>query len=107
MKKHFNKNFIKSEEKEKQFKSSNTCWISEKVIDHDDEKVRDHCHITAKFWEPAHWSCNINLRLTQKFPVIFQNLRGYDSHGIFCKLNKFDVKVDVIPKRLEKYIAFF
>ena len=49
MKKHFNKNFIKSEEKEKQFKSSNTCWISEKVIDHDDEKVRDHCHITAKF----------------------------------------------------------
>ena len=40
-------------------------------------------------------------------PVIFQNLRGYDSHLIFNELNNFDVKIDVIPSRLEKYIAFF
>ena len=26
---------------------------------------------------------------------------------IFCELNKFDVKIEVIPNRLEKYIAFF
>ena len=39
--------------------------------------------------------------------IIFHNLRGYDSHLIFCELNKFDVKIDVIPNRLEKYMAFF
>ena len=39
MKKHFNKNLILSEEEEKQFQSSNTCWICEKLIDNDDEKV--------------------------------------------------------------------
>ena len=106
MKKHFNKNLIMSEEEE-QFQSSNTCWICEKLIDDDDEKVRDHCHVTGKFRGAAHWSCNINLQLTKKVPVIFHNLRGYDSHLIFNELDKFDVKIKVIPNGLEKYMAFF
>ena len=92
--------------KEEQFKSSNICWICEKVIDDDDEKVRDHCHVTGKFRGAAHWNCNINLQLTKKVPLIFHNLRGYDSHLSFCELNKFDVKIDVIPNRLEKYMTF-
>ena len=37
---------------------------------------------------------------------MFHNLRGYDSHLIFNELNKFDVKIDVIPNGLEKYMAF-
>ena len=57
MKKHFNKNFIMTEEQEEQFQSSNACWICEKLIDNDDEKVRDHCHITRKFRAAAHWCC--------------------------------------------------
>ena len=48
----------------------------------------------------------VNLQLTKKVPVIFHNVRGYDSHLMFCELNKFDVKIDVIPNRLEKYKAF-
>ena len=107
MKKVFNKNLIMSEEKKKQLQSINICWICEKLIDDDDEKVRDHCHVTDKFRGAAHWSCTINLQFTEKVPVIFHNLRGYDSHLIFCELNKFDVKIDVIPNRLEKYMAFF
>ena len=39
----------------------------------------------------------------QKFD---HNLRGYDNRLIFCELNKFDVKIDVIPNGLEKYMAF-
>ena len=35
-------------EEEEEFQSSNTCWICEKLIDDDDEKVRDHCLITGK-----------------------------------------------------------
>ena len=38
--------------------------------------------------------------------MIFYNLRGYDSHLIFCELEKFDVKIDVIPNGLEQYMAF-
>ena len=107
MKKHFNKNLIMSEKEEEQFQSSNISWICEKLIDFDDEKVRDHCHVTGKLRGAAHWSCKINLQLTEKVPVIFQNLRGYDSHLIFRELKKFDVKIEVIPNGLEKYMAFF
>ena len=98
--KYFNKNLIMIEEEEKRFQSNNTCWICEKLID--GEKVRDRCHITGKFRVAAHWSCNINLRLTKKVPVIFHNVRGYDSDLIFYELKKFDVKIDLIPNRLEK-----
>ena len=45
-------------EEEEQFQSSNTCWICEKLIDDDDEKVRDHCHVTGKFRDAAYWICN-------------------------------------------------
>ena len=94
-------------EKEQQFQSSNFCWICEKLIDDDGEKVRDYCHINSNFRVAAHWNCNINLQLTKKVPVIFHNLKGYDSHLIFCELNKSDVTIDVIPNGLEKYMAFF
>ena len=92
-------------EKEEEFQLRNTCWICEKLIDGGNEKVRDHCHVTAKFRGAAHCICNINLQLTKKVLVIFHNLRGYDSHLIFVELNKFDVKI--IPNSLEKYMAFF
>ena len=48
-----------------------------------------------------------NLHLTKKVLVIFHNLRGYDGHLIFNELSKFDVKIDVIPNGLEKYMQFF
>ena len=34
-------------------------------------------------------------------------MRGYNSHLIFNELDKFDVKIKVIPNGLEKYMAFF
>ena len=54
MKEHFNKNLIMSEEDEEQFQLSNTYWICEKLMDDDNEKVRDHYHITGKFRGAAH-----------------------------------------------------
>ena len=78
-----------------------------KLTDNDDEKVRDHCHITGKFRGAAHWDCNINFQWTKKVSVLFHNLRGYDSHLIFNELDEFDVKISVIPNGLEKCMAFF
>ena len=33
-------------------------------------------------------------------------MKGYDSYLIFYELKKFDMKIDLIPNRLEKYMAF-
>ena len=106
MNEYFNKNLIMTEE-ENLFQKSNDCWICKKFISSDEDKVRDHCHVTGKFRGTAHESCNLNFQLTNKVPVIFHNLRSYDSHFIFNELDKFDVKIKVIPNGLEKYMAFF
>ena len=107
MKEHFNKNLVMTEEEGHLFQESNNCWICKKLIDNDNEKVRDHCYITSKFRGTAHWNCNINFQLTKKNPVIFHNSKGYDIHLIFSELHKFDVKISAISNGLEKYVAFF
>ena len=96
-----------SEEEEHLFQQSNSCWICKKLIDNDEEKVRDHCHVTGKFKGAAHRNCNANLQLTKKVPVIFHNLRGYDSHLIFNELEKFDAKISILPNGSEKRWYFF
>ena len=95
------------EEEEHLFQQSNCCHICEQLVNNEDEKVRDYCHVTGKFRGVTHCSCNVNYHSTTKIPVIFHNLRGYDSHLIFSDLNQFDVKISVIPNGLEKYMAFF
>ena len=85
MKNHFNKNLFMSVEDEK-FQSSNECWIRNKLFKNED--------------------CSINIKLTKNVPVIFHNLRGYESHLIMQEIDKFDVKVNVIPNGLEKYKDF-
>ena len=96
-----------SKEEEHLFQQSSSCWICRKIINDDNKKVRDHCHMTGKFRGAAHQDCNINLQLTKRIFVIFHNLKGYDSHLIFSVLHRFNVKISVIPNGLEKYMAFF
>ena len=106
MKEHFNKNLIMSVEDEKRFQASNKCWIWNKLFTDDDKKVRDHDHITGNYRGAVRSDCNINLKLVKTFSAIFHNLRVYDSHLIMQETDKFDVKVNVIPNGLEKYMAF-
>ena len=74
-------------EEEEQFQLSNNCWICEKLVDNDDEKVRDHCHITRKFGEGGEGRGQlIEVVINKKVPVIFDNLRGYDIHLVFVSL---------------------
>ena len=78
MKKYFCNNFVMSIKENEKFEMTNICWICDKLIEKYDNKVRNHCHITGKYRGAAHWSCNINLNVTKKVPVIFHNLKGYD-----------------------------
>ena len=72
----------------------------------EDNKVRDNDRVTEKYRGSAHCSCNINLKLTKKVPVIFHNLKGYDSHLILQEIDKFNVKIRAMPNGLGKYMAF-
>ena len=61
-----------TEEEENLFQKSNNCWICKKFINNNnnEEKVRDHCHITGKFIGAAHRKGNVNLKLTKKYFMI-------------------------------------
>ena len=48
-----------STEQEERFQLSNSCWICNKLFDVEDDKLKDHCHITRKYRGAAHWKCNV------------------------------------------------
>ena len=79
-KKHLRRNLIMSaeeeeeEEEEERFQLRNICWICNKLFDVSDNKVRDHCHVAGMYKGAAHWSCNVNFKMTKKVLVIFHNL---------------------------------
>ena len=66
MKKQFNKNLVMTAEENEEFERSNICWICGKLIDLDDNKVRDHCHIFGKYRGSNHCNINLNATLTLK-----------------------------------------
>ncbi|XP_071635068.1 uncharacterized protein [Temnothorax longispinosus] len=73
----------------------------------DDNKVRDHCHLTGRYRGPAHSTCNLNYKDSHFIPVIFHNLSGYDAHFIIKEIAAaFEGKIDVLPITKEKYISF-
>ena len=96
----FNKPLIMTEEAEESFQKATHCHICEKKYKVDDVPVRDHCHITGKYRGSAHQTCNLKLQISAekiKIPVIFHNLKGYDSHFIMNELGKIIKKEEYVP----------
>ena len=84
-----------------------TCHVCDTPLDGD--SVRDHCHITGKYRGAAHNACNLKLRLSPKttsIPVVFHNLRGYDSHLLMQAISMVEGNITCIPNNTEKYISF-
>ena len=121
--KHFNKPLIMTKENKRDFKKATKCYICDKPYNNNDIRVRDHCHITGEFRGSAHQDCNLKLRINPdkiKIPVIFHNLRGYDSHFIMQQIGKIAIEhiyknkrgeecqmdINAIPNNMEKYMAF-
>ena len=123
MKTCFNKPLAMTQYDEDKFQKAKECHICDIKYTEKDIRVRDHCHITGKYRGSAHQDCNLKLRLNPeelKIPVIFHNLRGYDSHFIMQEIgaiaNKHtyinkkgeekQMNINAIPNNMEKYMAF-
>ena len=123
MKTSFNKPLKMTKNNEDEFQKAKGCHICDKEYTDKDIQVRDHCHITGQYRGSAHQDCNLKLRINPeeiKIPVIFHNLRGYDSHfimqeiGAIVKTHTYKNKkgeekqmnINAIPNNMEKYMAF-
>ena len=123
MKRCFNKPLKMTKDDTVNFEKATGCYICDKEYTEKDIRVRDHCHITGKYRGSAHQECNLKLRLNPdelKIPVIFHNLRGYDSHFIMQEIGAIvkdhtyknkkgedtQMSINAIPNNMEKYMAF-
>ena len=123
VKKCFNKPLVMTEDDEQCFRTMDGCHICGEKYTDKDVRIRDHCHITGKFKGSAHQECNLKLRIKPgdiKIPVIFHNLRGYDSHFIMQQNGEIakkyahkdkkgkeqPLRINAIPNNMEKYMAF-
>ena len=123
VKQQFNKPLRMTKEDEDKFKIADECHICNNKYTDEDIRVRDHCHITGKYRGSAHQECNLKLRVNPeevKIPVIFHNLRGYDSHFIMQEIGaivkdyeytnnkgqKCQMNINAIPNNMEKYMPF-
>ena len=120
----FQKPLFMTSQNERDFQNSTVCHICERsfkakdLLIHDDgdimNKVRDHCHITGKYRGASHRDCNLKWAISAeklKIPVIFHNLKGYDSHFIMQNIGHLirqdlNIEVDFIASNFEKYIGF-
>ena len=123
VKNEFNKPLKMTDDDELCFKLEEKCHICNKKYTDKDIRVRDHCHITGKYRGSAHQECNLKLRIEPekiKIPVVFHNLRGYDSHFIMQEIGAIvkkhtykndkgwdiQMSINAIPNNMEKYMAF-
>jgi hypothetical protein len=93
------------------FDSATHCSICNECFNEGETRCRDHDHRTGKFRGASHQKCNINYFNNRYLPVVFHNLRGYDSHLIIKKAydisNRLNTKkFDVIPNSYEKFMSF-
>ena len=113
------------QEQEDSFQHTTHCWICEKPLEED--RVRDHDHLTGLYRGAAHQACNLQLRIYPEkhhIPVVFHNLKGYDSHLLISAIGKTEKDVitytdakgrertktvgdiSVVPSNMEKFISF-
>lgn len=91
-------------------KTATHCSICKEPFRTNDVRHRDHDHATGEFRGIAHAACNVNLNWKNwKIPVVFHNLKNYDSHFIISTLNKTNAGykgVNVIANTAEKFMSF-
>jgi hypothetical protein len=100
-----------TKEDEYNFKNATCCSICSSDFVEGDVKCRDHDHRTGKYRGATHQRCNITYFCNRYLPVVFHNLKGYDSHFIIKEA--YDIserlknpKIDVIPNSYEKFMSF-
>jgi len=82
-----------------------SCHICGKDLKNN-QKTRDHCHITGKYRGAAHRFCNMKYVQNEKIPIVIHNFKNYDQHlliGGIRQHGKFKVKA--VPQNSEKFLT--
>ena len=99
-----------------QHNAADTCWICGgpfQSYNCGDKggmwKVLDHDHITGEYRGPAHSKGNLSLRIDPyrtPIPVIFHNLKNYDSHHLISAIGRTEEKKTAVTDKNGKPIMY-
>ena len=64
-----------TEKDEASFNAATACYACGLGLN--DDRIRDHCHLTGKYRGAVHSECNLRMRVPKFIPVLFHNLKGY------------------------------
>ena len=86
------------------YDNSTNCYICNEELSKD--RVRNHCHLSGKFRDASHEVCNLKYKVPTFFPVVLDNLSGYDSHLFIKTLENSEGDISCIPNNEENYSSF-
>ena len=121
--KFFGKCVVMTGQNKKDYEMSKKCSICLEEYNENSKKVIRSNLVTGEYINSAHEECRNKINITSsnfKIPVIFHNLKGYDSHLIMQEIgkvannhtyfdkkgNKQPLRINCIPSNMEKYMAF-
>ena len=108
-----------TKQQEEEFAKATVFYLCERPLNGD--RVIDHCNVTGLSRGVSHNHCNLQLKYKSRpsksddkfegyvVPVIFHNLRGYNSHLILKQYKRSlfpDKEIACIPNNMEKYVSF-
>ena len=101
-----NTDMIMTSQNKVEYRNASNCYVCKKNFSKENFKVKDHCHVLGNYRGAACNVCNLNMKMSNIIPVVFHNLRGYDSHLLMQELGKFGKGINIIPNNMEKYMSF-
>lgn len=89
---------------EELFAAATHCHICEEELP-DEDRVRDHCHVSGQFLGAAHNTCNLGRVVQNTIPLFCHNLTGYDGHFLLQHLGQIEgiTKLTALPYNTEKF----
>lgn len=99
------KNLSMSREEVERYESTEKCYVCGDGFTKKEFKIRGYCKGSGRFVGGVHERCQKEFVISNRIPVVFHNLRGYDSHFLMQEIGKMKMKINVIPNNMERYMA--
>lgn len=91
------------------FNTRKTCYICCQPFFKEENKYKDHDHVTGKYLGAACNACNLKrVQKNMELPLIFHNAKGYDLHHIIKEITKkkYGCTFNGIAQNSEKIMSF-
>ena len=93
-----------TKDEESSFQRADKCFLCQNHFSEADKKARHHDHVTGKYLGATHMNCNLQCKQVICVPVIFHDLRNFDSHLLCQSKVRFLDSFAFLPSSIEALV---